>query len=81
MLRHAAQRGLLAIGAPLGSARELDRDLRAIVREYEIGVAGAQSARRLERQRGAAGTLTARLRNITAEAGLPQEVRLLFSDL
>jgi hexosaminidase len=35
MLRHAAQRGLLAIGAPLGSARDLDRDLRAIMREYE----------------------------------------------
>jgi hypothetical protein len=36
MLRHAAQRGLLAIGAPLGSVRDLDRDLRAIVREYEV---------------------------------------------
>ncbi len=36
MLRHAAQRGLLAIGAPLGSIRDLDRDLRAIVREYEV---------------------------------------------
>jgi hexosaminidase len=35
MLRHAAQRGLLAIGAPPESPHDLDRDLRAIVREYE----------------------------------------------
>lgn len=35
MLRHAAQRGLLAFNAPLRTARDLDRDLRAIMREYE----------------------------------------------
>jgi hypothetical protein len=34
MLRHAAQRGLLAIGAPIVSASDLDRDLGAIMREY-----------------------------------------------
>ena len=35
MLRHAAQRGLLAIGAPMKSAADLDRDLSAIEGEYE----------------------------------------------
>jgi hypothetical protein len=35
MLRHAAQRGLLAIGAPIVTAADLDRDLSAIEREYE----------------------------------------------
>jgi len=35
MLRHAARRGLLAIGAPIVAATDLDRDLNAIEREYE----------------------------------------------
>ena len=35
MLRHAAQRGLLVIGAPIVSVSNLDRDLSAIMREYE----------------------------------------------
>lgn len=35
MLRHGAQRGLLVSGEPVSAARDLDHDLRAIVREYE----------------------------------------------
>jgi len=36
MMRHAARRGLYASGAPDRSAAELDRDLREIIKEYEI---------------------------------------------
>ncbi len=35
MLRHAARRGLYAIGAPDRSAAELDRDLQEIIEEYQ----------------------------------------------
>ena len=36
MMRHAARRGLYAIGAPDHSASELDRDLRDIIEEYQV---------------------------------------------
>jgi hypothetical protein len=36
MMRHAARRGLYAIGAPDRSAAELDRDLREIIEEYQV---------------------------------------------
>jgi hypothetical protein len=35
MMRHAAQRGLYAVGAPDRSASDLDRDLREIIEDYQ----------------------------------------------
>ena len=35
MMRHAARRGLYAIGAPDRSAADLDHDLREIIEEYQ----------------------------------------------
>lgn len=54
MLRHAAQRGLYAIGAPTRSAAELDRDLREIMAEY-------QHVWRLRNRSGGLGDSVARL--------------------